>query len=161
LRGDHGPLHDEVATPDWLFEKLDEEFHFTWDVAASRDLHRCEGYYTEEDDALGRPWDGEVCWCNPPFSEAAKWADKAVAEARAGATVVMVINTIRVFGWSSATVLKRFDKAELRIIPGRARFRRVNGDAVELPVCVAILRPGLPGPGSIGLWTGDWAKVRT
>ena len=45
----------EWSTPEWFFEKLDEEFHFTLDPCATDENHKCEKYYTKEevDEAIG------------------------------------------------------------------------------------------------------------
>lgn len=43
-------------TPQDFFEKLDEEFHFTLDAAASDENHKCERYYTEQQNGLLKDW---------------------------------------------------------------------------------------------------------
>lgn len=59
---------DEFGTPDWLFERLNSEFHFTIDAAASKHNHKLPNYWTKEDNALLRLWSTERVFCNPPFS---------------------------------------------------------------------------------------------
>jgi phage N-6-adenine-methyltransferase len=59
---------DEFATPSWLFNPFNEEFHFTLDAAATKENAKLPKYYTKEDDALGKSWAGERVWCNPPYS---------------------------------------------------------------------------------------------
>lgn len=54
-------------TPQWLFEKLDQEFNFTIDVCADSTNNKCKRYYTELDNALTQDWNNEVVWCNPPY----------------------------------------------------------------------------------------------
>ena len=39
-------------TPQKLFDELDAEFHFTLDVAASDENHKCARYFTQSDDGL-------------------------------------------------------------------------------------------------------------
>ena len=53
---------DLWETPQWLFDELDREFHFTLDVCALPENAKCERYYTPEMDGLAQPWNG-VCWC--------------------------------------------------------------------------------------------------
>ena len=45
-------------TPQKFFDALNEEFHFTLDAAASHENHKCENYYTEEQDGLVQDWGG-------------------------------------------------------------------------------------------------------
>lgn len=49
---------DNVATPQWLFDELDEVFHFDLDAAATPENAKCAKYYTKEDDALKKSWGG-------------------------------------------------------------------------------------------------------
>ena len=58
---------DEWTTPRWLFDLLDEEFHFTLDAASTDENALCERHYTEDDDSLSKSWDGEIVWLNPPY----------------------------------------------------------------------------------------------
>ena len=48
-------------TPQELFNKLHEEFHFTLDAAASDHNHKLPRYYTENTDGLSQDWGGSVC----------------------------------------------------------------------------------------------------
>jgi phage N-6-adenine-methyltransferase len=55
------------GTPQSFFDKLNTEFRFTLDAAASATNAKCARYYTKEDNALMQPWSDRV-WCNPPYS---------------------------------------------------------------------------------------------
>lgn len=46
-------------TPTDLFAKLDDEFGFTLDAAASASNHKCAKYYTAEDSAFDHEWGGD------------------------------------------------------------------------------------------------------
>ena len=82
---------DNWATPQWLYDKLDAEFHFDLDVAASDSNHKCDRYFTREIDGLDQEWSG-VVWCNPPYGkELPKWVKKAYDYAQSGGTVVMLL----------------------------------------------------------------------
>jgi len=70
---------DERETPQTFFEELNEEFHFTLDVAAADLNTKCPHYYTSYYNGLICPWNGRV-WCNPPYSEIGKWLQKATEE---------------------------------------------------------------------------------
>lgn len=68
---------DDWATPQWLFDELNKEFHFDLDVCASDLNHKCENYFTKEMNGLEQKWYG-VVWCNPPYGrEISNWAKKA------------------------------------------------------------------------------------
>ncbi len=105
---------DDRETPPDVFDPLNEEFHFTLDVAAARHNAKCRRYYTlgpgplylarqlsifpeefvgDQDslgiDGLAHTWGaGEVIWCNPPFSDIGPWVLKATREP---ATVAMLL----------------------------------------------------------------------
>ncbi|HLK99554.1 MAG TPA: DNA N-6-adenine-methyltransferase [Myxococcaceae bacterium] len=59
---------DEFYTPSRYFLPLHEEFGFTLDVCATAESAKCERYFTKEQDGLKQSWEGEVWFCNPPFS---------------------------------------------------------------------------------------------
>lgn len=46
------------ATPQAFFDELDSEFHFNLDPCADEYNHKCDLYFTEEDDGLSRSWGG-------------------------------------------------------------------------------------------------------
>lgn len=49
---------DEWATPQDIFDKLDQEFHFTLDPCATDENHKCDNYYTAADNGLNFSWGG-------------------------------------------------------------------------------------------------------
>ena len=68
---------DNWATPQWLFDELNKIFHFTLDVCASEDNHKCDKYFTKETDGLKQDWGEHVIWCNPPYGrEIVGWVNK-------------------------------------------------------------------------------------
>lgn len=58
---------DLRATPQDFYDKLDNEFHFTLDPCATHENHKCEKYYTKEEDWLKQSRDNEIVYCNPPY----------------------------------------------------------------------------------------------
>lgn len=60
---------DEYATPQWLFDQLDAEFHFTLDPCSTDENAKCKKHYTREQDGLKQDWSGETVWCNPPYGK--------------------------------------------------------------------------------------------
>ena len=74
------------CTPQDLFDKLNAEFDFVLDAAATDKTAKCELYYTPGTDGLSKGWDsGGTVFCNPPYGrEIGKWVKKAFEEARGG-----------------------------------------------------------------------------
>lgn len=76
------------CTPQDFFDRLNEEFGFVLDTAATDKTAKCPLYYTPETDGLSQSWDrGGAVFCNPPYGrEIGKWVKKAYEEARGGGT---------------------------------------------------------------------------
>lgn len=47
---------NEWETPQWLFDELNEEFHFNLDPCSTDENAKCEKHYTEQDDGLQQIW---------------------------------------------------------------------------------------------------------
>lgn len=76
---------DLWATPQWLFDQLDEEFHFTLDPCSTHDNAKCERHFTEAENGLNQTWAPETVWMNPPYGrEISGWVRKAYEESRGG-----------------------------------------------------------------------------
>lgn len=83
---------NEWVTPQWLFDKLDEEFNFTLDPCSNNDNAKCKKFYTEKENGLKQNWDNDVVFMNPPYGgNTNKWIRKAWIESKKGATVVCLI----------------------------------------------------------------------
>ena len=69
---------DQWETPADLFRKLNDEFHFTLDPCADDNNHKCEKYFTKEQNGLIQDWSEDVVFCNPPYGRnIGKWVRKA------------------------------------------------------------------------------------
>lgn len=104
-------------TPDDLFLRLDNEFHFTRDVCASHENAKCIDYWTEDNSCLNKKWDG-VNWMNPPYKDMRKFIEKAYEERNNAVTVCLVparTNT----KWFSDICMQ----GEIRFICGRPKFK--------------------------------------
>lgn len=133
---------DQWATPQNFFDKLNDEFHFTLDVAADETNHKCEKYYDKQIDGLSQPWvtlerEREVIWCNPPYGrEIGKWVEKAYTESLNGAIVVMLLPARTDTKWFHDFI---YGKAEIRFIRGRLKFGDSKNSA-PFPSMVVIFR---------------------
>ena len=124
-------IKDLWQTPKVLFNNLNKEFEFNFDVCASHENKLVEhNYWTEKDNALNRHW-GFKSWCNPPYSDIGVWVDKAAIEHEKGCTIVMLV--------PADTSVRWFKRAietcnEARFISGRLSFinaetqKPVNGN---------------------------------
>ncbi len=67
-------LSDCYCTPQWLFDFLDEQYDFDFDVCASIHNHKLDKYFSLENSAIGADWStmGAIGFCNPPFSHGSK-----------------------------------------------------------------------------------------
>lgn len=74
------------CTPQDFFDKLNAEFGFVLDPAATDKTAKCPLHYTPETDGLSQSWDrGGAVFCNPPYGrEIGKWVQKAFEEAGGG-----------------------------------------------------------------------------
>ena len=73
---------DEWSTPQDFYDQLDDRWGFTLDPCASSENHKCERYFTIEDDGLKQSWEGQTVFVNPPYSNIAAWLEKAYKETR-------------------------------------------------------------------------------
>lgn len=128
---------DMWETPQWLFDKLDIEFHFDLDVCAIRGNAKCNRFYTPELDGLSQPWNGTV-WCNPPYGrEVGKWIEKAYRTASEGdGTVVMLLPARTDTRWFHQWIYKY---AEIRFLAGRLKFGNSKNSA-PFPSMICIFR---------------------
>ena len=111
------------ATPQDFFDKLNEEFYFTLDPCADENNHKCEKYYTEEQDGLKQDWSGETVFCNPPYGrDVPKWVKKCFDETHSGdcKCVVMLLNARTDTRWFHDYIYKKAD--EVRFVKGRLKF---------------------------------------
>lgn len=117
------------STPQDLFDKLNEEFHFTLDPCADALNHKCDKYYTEEQDGLHQDWSGERVFCNPPYGRSlSKWVEKSYKEVREGKCelVVMLIPARTDTRWFHDYILRG---SVIRFVKGRIKFGGAKNNA--------------------------------
>lgn len=124
---------DEWETPQDLFDRYGALYHFSLDVAASDKNHKCEKYFTKEDDGLSKTWRGAV-WCNPPYGRrVGAWVQKAY---ESECLVVMLLPARTDTRWFHDYII---GKAEIRFIKGRLRFGSAKNTA-PFPSMIVIYR---------------------
>lgn len=111
---DGSAINDHWGTPKWLYEQLDNEFHFDFDPCP---LH-------SDFDGLTIEW-GNSNFVNPPYNrvDKPKFIHKSYVEWKLGKTCVLLI--------PAATGTKQFHElilpnAEIRFLKGRVAFCGYN-----------------------------------
>lgn len=128
-------VNDSVATPAWLYEALDAEFHFDHDP--------CPLDPNPAVDGLVQPW-GRSNYVNPPYSNIAPWIARAIREMdeRGARTVFLVPAKTSTRCWRDMV----FPRAsEIRFLDRRLCFA---GYEAAFPNSLAILvfDPAVPAP---------------
>ena len=102
------PEDDDFRTPRWLFDLLDQRYHFKLDAAASKDNALCAEYITAAENALTVNWAarsrGGAVFVNGPFCLADRFAPKAHTEAQRGIVVAMIVPFYPSKDWFKETV---------------------------------------------------------
>lgn len=129
---------DMWATPIEFYNKLNEEFNFTLDPCATDSNHKCEKYYTEQQNGLAQSWEGNTVFCNPPYGrELPKWVKKAYEESlNKDTTVVMLIPARTDTRYFHDYI---YNKAEIRFLKGRLKFGDSKNSA-PFPSMVVIFK---------------------
>ena len=117
------------CTPQDFFDKLNAEFGFVLDPAATDKTAKCSLYYTPETDGLSQSWDrGGAVFCNPPYGrEIGKWVQKAFEEARGGVSDCFTYPSADGYGIFSRLHLRESGnplRARAATVHGRRRERR-------------------------------------
>ena len=129
---------DNWATPQDFFDNLNEEFHFTLDPCANEENHKCDLFYTKEQDGLTKDWGGHVVFCNPPYGkEIADWVRYSYEQSqKPNTTVVMLIPARTDTRYFHDYI---YGKAEIRFIKGRLKFGDATS-AAPFPSMIVVYR---------------------
>lgn len=123
----------EYETPQWLFEYFDSIFHFTLDVCANENNHKCDKYLSISDNGLEQPWEN-INWMNPPYGrEINKWVKKAYKESKKGNLIVCLLPARTDTRWWHNYVMKA---DVIHFIKGRLKF--VKGSPAPFPSAIVI-----------------------
>lgn len=137
---------DDWGTPQGFFDNLYKEFNFILDVCAEENNYKIQRYFTKEEDGLSKEWEGEIVFCNPPYSKRTKskpgqedWIKKCYEQhMKYGITVVMLIaartDTIAFHDYI-------LGKAEVRFLKGRLKFeinRKPSKEYATFPSMVVV-----------------------
>ena len=119
---------DNWTTPKWLYQMLDDEFHFDFDPCPLN-----TGEIEPDKDGLLIPW-GRRNFVNPPYSKGLKEAfvRKAVDVSKSGSLCVMLLPVSTSTAVFHDLILP--NAKEIRFVRGRIRFEGINtfGVSAEL-----------------------------
>lgn len=124
-------------TPQAFFDELDREFHFTLDPCCTPETAKCSKYYTPAENGLLQDWNGETVFCNPPYGrELPKWIEKCAKESKHAKVVMLIPARTDTIAFHKYI----YNKAEIRFIKGRLKFRvgGKEGDPAPFPSMVVI-----------------------
>lgn len=144
---DGDSIHFQSKAHDWetpqaFFDKLNAEFGFTVDAAASPENAKCERFWTYRENGLAQDWRGEKVWLNAPYGrDIPRWVRKA---ATSGAEVVVMLVPARTDTrwWAVFWDYDRhcpIDGCEVRFLRKRIRFSGAEKDA-PFPCAIVIFR---------------------
>jgi site-specific DNA-methyltransferase (adenine-specific) len=128
-------LHFSSKRQDWetpqdLFDRLNEKYQFTLDLAASKDNTKCESYFTEETNSLDKHWfllKGWL-WLNPPYGREVKdWVNKCNLEAELGAKIIALLPARVDTLWYHNYIYRKYYHTFLK---GRLKFE-INGEKTD------------------------------
>ena len=131
---------DNWETPQYLFDILDQEFHFTLDPCSDEFNHKCNKYFTEKENGLIQDWSNNVVFCNPPYGRKLySWVEKAYQEAQKENTIVVLLIPSRTDTRYFHEFLYNKDNVDLYFIKGRLKFGNSIYGA-PFPSLIAIIR---------------------
>lgn len=128
---------DNWLTPLWLFDKLNEEFNFKLDAAATRSNTLCDRWYSLEDgdDGLTNPW-LDTTFCNPPYSQLKAWVRKGCGEAMLGHCTAVLLVAARTDTRAWWDCIRH---GEVRFLKGRLKFEHPDGARYCAPFPSAVV----------------------
>jgi site-specific DNA-methyltransferase (adenine-specific) len=130
----------EWATPQWLFNLLNNTYLFTLDPCSTDENAKCRKHYTKEENGLVQSWAGERVFVNPPYGkEITAWVKKCFTESKNMAytnlhLVVALLPARTDTRWFHDYV---YGKAEIFFIKGRLKFGDGKGCA-PFPSMIAV-----------------------
>lgn len=131
---------EDWETPQYFFDNLNNEFHFTLDPCASKYNHKCDKYFTIKENGLDQDWSNNIVFCNPPYGRKIyKWVEKAYNEFKKGNTTIVLLIPSRTDTKYFHDFLYNKVNIELRFIKGRLKFSNSNSCA-PFPSLVAIMK---------------------
>lgn len=117
-------LSDLWETPDYIFNPLNDRFHFTLDPCCTKENARATEFFTIAEDGLNRSWGSHMVFCNPPYSRGLidAWTYKIWQESTRGngCKIVALLPVSTSTFWFHNYVQ---GKGEIQFLKGRVKFK--------------------------------------
>jgi site-specific DNA-methyltransferase (adenine-specific) len=131
---------DEWETPQDFFDKLNEEFKFNFDLAATHENRKCHDFTSDihRDDFIeyAKRNKGMMCWCNPPYSNQRIFLDWAISQKQKTVFLLPARTDTKLFH----ELIYSNEKMEVRFIKGRLKFSGSKWNA-PFPSMIVVYRP--------------------
>ena len=134
---------DDWETPKYLYDKLNEIYKFTLDVAASDYNAKCSNYFSIKENALKQKWSGRV-FCNPPYGRNMKdWIKKASDEAKNCEVIVMLIPARTDTSYFHDYIYKK-QNVTVEFLRGRLKFedKGIAKNPCPFPSMIVVIKGG-------------------
>lgn len=131
---------NEWATPNKLFDYLNNIFKFTLDPCSTHQNAKCQYHFTKEDDGLSKEWAGNVVFINPPYGgHTGDWIKKAIHETKEHhcVCVLLIVSSTDRSYWHEM-IDNHAD--EIWFLRGRIKFNGVKSTA-PFASAIVVLRP--------------------
>ena len=116
----------EWATPQELFDRLNDKYKFTLDPCATAENAKCDRFFTEYINGLNVSWSGDRVFMNPPYGrQITHWVKKAYEESLKGTLVVCLLPSRTDTKWFHEYCMK----GEIEFLKGRLYFNDGKGRA--------------------------------
>ena len=127
LQAQFSSQKDAWETPQYFFDKYNEQFHFDLDAASTDDNAKCKNHFTVSDDGLSQNWGGCRVWLNPPYGrEIGRWVQKEWEESQKPETLVVCLLPART---DTAWFHDYCTKGKITFIRGRLKFGNSKNSA--------------------------------
>mgnify|MGYP006057855845 CR=1 FL=1 len=98
---------DTWATPKSLIARLEAEFgKFDLDSFATEENKICSRHFNKEQNALLQDWDGNLIFCNPPYSQKNEVIQKCHIEAEKGRKIILLVPAFTETKWFAEMKVK-------------------------------------------------------
>lgn len=131
---------DNWATPQMFFDELNEEFNFTLDPCADDNNHKCELYFTKDQDGLCQNWGRHRVYCNTPYGkEIGSWVRRCYLTNRINGNLIVMLLPVRTdTKWFHDYIYNK-ENVEIRFVKGRLKFG-TNKNSAPFPSMVVIFK---------------------